>query len=148
MSGMIQKQQRRKILKVLGSGAVLSSLYGVSGCSGEKEPAAPAARAEPTPAPEVPAPTANEPAAAAGESSNPTSLEALSEDDPQAKALSYVDDASDINAERFPQFEAGQLCSNCALYLGEDGSMSGPCSIFPGKSVQASGWCSVYAPKA
>lgn len=55
----------------------------------------------------------------------------------QAKALQYVP-VSTVD---------GQLCSNCALYSGEDGAEMGGCPLFPGATVAADGWCSAYVPQ-
>ncbi len=148
MSIVEDKKLRRYILKVLGSSAVLAPFLSISACSGEKNPLPDAA--EPAPAPEPasipePPPTAAETPVEgiAAESAMPR----LSEDDPQAKALSYVEDATRVDSVTFSRYEAGQMCANCALFLGEEGNTVGPCSIFPGKLVNVAGWCSVYAPK-
>ena len=66
----------------------------------------------------------------------------------QAKALAYVDDASTVDAAKYPRYKDGQACVNCALYTGASDSEEGPCGVFPGKAVNANGWCNVYAPKA
>jgi hypothetical protein len=66
----------------------------------------------------------------------------ISENDPAAKAVKYVDDAS-----RAKGAKPGSTCANCGLYQGKDGAKSGPCQIFPGKSVTAAGWCSSWAPQ-
>ena len=66
----------------------------------------------------------------------------ISESDPVAKAVKYVDDAKNAKAAK-----PGNTCANCALYQGKDGAKSGPCQIFPGKSVTAAGWCSSWAPQ-
>ena len=71
----------------------------------------------------------------------------LAMDDPQAKALSYVEDATSIDSAKQPRYQAGQACSNCALFQDSNGAEWAGCSIFPGKLVAAAGWCSVYAPK-
>lgn len=42
---------------------------------------------------------------------------------------------------------ADNMCSNCALYQGEDDSASGGCPLFPGAAVASAGWCKAYAPK-
>jgi hypothetical protein len=61
----------------------------------------------------------------------------LAEDDPTAKALSYVHDANDAPAgKRKP----GTLCKNCNLIQGQEGEWR-PCSLFPGKAVNENGWC-------
>lgn len=134
---------RRRVLKLLGSGAVLLPLAGLSACSGEK-PAAPAAETPPAPEPE-PAAT-SEPQVAVAEPAGQGELPMLTEDDPQAIALSYVEDATAVDGANFPQYKPGQACANCALYQGGD-APTGACSIYPGKAVKATGWCSVYAPK-
>jgi hypothetical protein len=66
----------------------------------------------------------------------------ISENDPAAKAVKYVDDAKNAKAAK-----PGSTCASCALYQGKDGAKSGPCQIFPGKSVTAAGWCASWAPQ-
>ena len=71
-------------------------------------------------------------------------LPRISEDDPLAKAVSYVHDASAVDAEkRLPD----RFCSNCALFAGGADDEWAGCAIFPGKAVAGPGWCSVWAPK-
>ncbi len=72
----------------------------------------------------------------------------LSEDDPMAKNMKYVHDASAVDAAARPNPAAEQNCANCALIQGNDGDEWRPCQIFPGKLVNANGWCQVWAPKA
>lgn len=72
-------------------------------------------------------------------------LPLLSADDPTAKSLGYVADASTV---KNPAYKAGSNCGKCALYTGAAGSANGPCGIFPGKAVAAKGWCTAYAAKA
>jgi hypothetical protein len=64
-------------------------------------------------------------------------------DDPMAKALKYVSDASKA-AEAKP----GSTCANCKLYQGASGAAQGGCQLFPGKSVKATGWCISWTAKA
>ncbi len=64
-------------------------------------------------------------------------------DDPTAKALKYVEDASKASG-----MKPGSHCGNCALYQGAAGSAQGGCAIFPGKQVKAAGVCASWAPKA
>jgi hypothetical protein len=66
----------------------------------------------------------------------------IAEDDPAAKAVKYVADAS--KAKGAPP---GNTCGNCALYQGKYASKEGPCQIFPGKNVTAAGWCASWAPQ-
>ena len=74
-------------------------------------------------------------------------LPMLSESDPVATSLGYKADASKVDKAKFPQYAAGQTCSNCSLYQGAAGSSSGACPIYAGKAVAAKGWCASYAKK-
>jgi High potential iron-sulfur protein len=65
----------------------------------------------------------------------------VTEDDPTAKALKYVSDASKATGAK-----PGSHCGNCALYQGGAAAQGG-CLLFPGKSVKSAGWCSSWAPK-
>ncbi len=149
------REQRRRFLKLAGSSAAVLPLAGLAGCGGgddaspAPEPAASPAEA-PTPEPSASANPAPEPAAEppADAAASAGGLTPLSEDDPQAQALAYVNDASTVDASAYPQYQSGQICANCALFQGADGDAMGACSIFPGRLVNAQGWCSVYAPKA
>jgi len=67
----------------------------------------------------------------------------VSTDDPTAKALKYVSDAS-----KTPDAKAGSKCATCALYQGAADAPQGPCLLFPGKAVKATGWCSSWVKKA
>ena len=69
------------------------------------------------------------------------------ENDPVAMALGYVEDATKVDAKKYPQYKAGQICENCALYTGPAGKEDGPCTIFQNRLVTAKGWCATYAPK-
>lgn len=68
-----------------------------------------------------------------------TQLPLISEQDPAAKAVHYVADASRAKAAT-----SGADCSNCSLY-GAAGAGQGTCSLFPGKLVKAAGWCSSWS---
>lgn len=71
-------------------------------------------------------------------------LPPVTDADPTAKALGYVEDASKAtNAKHV----AGSNCSNCQFYTGGT-TGRGPCQLFPGKSVNAGGWCVSYSKKA
>ena len=124
----------------------------LAGCSGDKESAAakPMADAATTAKDTAKAMEAEAKSAAAEvKAAAPAAAEMprLAMDDPQAKALSYVEDASSIDSAKQPRYQAGQACANCALYQSKDGAEWAGCSIFPGKLVAAAGWCSVYAAK-
>jgi High potential iron-sulfur protein len=66
----------------------------------------------------------------------------LNPQDKDAKAVKYVEDASQAQGAL-----AGSTCANCAVYQGKSGAATGPCQIFPGKLVKAAGWCSSWAPQ-
>lgn len=69
----------------------------------------------------------------------------VAETDANAKALAYsADGATSKNAKH----QAGQNCSNCALFQGKAGDAAGGCPLFAGKQVSAKAWCSAYAKKA
>ena len=70
-------------------------------------------------------------------------LPLVTADDPTAKALKYVSDAS-----KAPDAKPGSKCATCQLYQGAAGSSEGGCLLFPGKAVKATGWCSSWTAKA
>ena len=65
-------------------------------------------------------------------------------DNPQAKALAYIEDAT---KSTHPNYKPGQNCINCQFIQGEDGAAWRPCQLFPGHDVAAEGWCSAWAKK-
>jgi hypothetical protein len=67
-------------------------------------------------------------------------LPILAETDPAAKAVQYVEDAS--NAK---DAQPGANCSNCSIYSGSNGAQQGSCTLFPGKLVKAAGWCNAWS---
>ena len=69
----------------------------------------------------------------------------VSESDPTAKALDYVEDAS---KSKNPKHKPGQICANCQFFGGNTASGYGPCQLFPGKAVNAKGWCVSHTVKA
>ena len=65
--------------------------------------------------------------------------------EPQAKALGYVVDASTVDAKANPNFKPGQHCANCLqVAKGKEGGAQVPCNIFGGRLVEANGWCKVW----
>jgi hypothetical protein len=65
--------------------------------------------------------------------------------EPQAKSLGYVEDASKVDAKANPNFKPGQLCSNCLQApTAKAGDALVACNIFAGRQVAAKGWCKVY----
>ena len=65
-------------------------------------------------------------------------------DNPQAKALAYVEKASE---SKHPSYLAGHNCANCNFIQGKDGEAWRPCQLFPGYHVANDGWCSAWAKK-
>jgi hypothetical protein len=72
----------------------------------------------------------------------------LTESDPTAKALGYVEDASKVDKTKFPTYKAGAHCATCNFFQGKPADAYGPCQIFPGKAVAGKGWCASHSPKA
>lgn len=66
----------------------------------------------------------------------------VSEDDPTAKAMSYVEDAT--KAQRA---SSNDFCHNCRYFKGDEKTEWAPCDLFPGKEVKAGGWCKVWTKK-
>ena len=65
--------------------------------------------------------------------------------EPQAKSLGYVEDATKVDAKANPNFKPGQHCANCLQApAGKEGMTEVPCNIFAGRPVAAKGWCKVY----
>jgi hypothetical protein len=151
---------RRAFLKLIGGGAVLIPLVGISGCA-KKEAAAPVV--EPAAAPVSEAPSAAAAPAPVAESAPPVSasttpttpaatpagdLPHLDENDPVAKALGYRQDSSKVDAGKYPKHAATQHCAVCVQFKGAASDAWGGCNIFAGKQVNANGWCSAFAAKA
>jgi hypothetical protein len=74
-------------------------------------------------------------------------LPKLAENDPTATALGYREDATKVDATKFPTHKAGQTCANCKFFQGTDKTATAGCQLFPGKSVASKGWCSAYNAK-
>lgn len=72
----------------------------------------------------------------------------LQENDPDAVALGYRADASQVDQEKFPRFTPNQHCSKCMWYQGDSASLHANCSLYPNKLVAAKGWCSGWAKKS
>ncbi|WP_458526703.1 high-potential iron-sulfur protein [Onishia taeanensis] len=62
-------------------------------------------------------------------------LPRLDPENPQAKALNYVVEASD--ASDHPAYADGEKCSNCMFYNADTQG----CQLFPQNSVEPAGWC-------
>ena len=75
-------------------------------------------------------------------------LPPLDPNDPTAKALGFMSDATKVDSKTHPTFKPGQKCATCAQYQGKAGDASAACTIFAGHSVPAGGWCQVWAQKS
>ena len=71
----------------------------------------------------------------------------LTEVDPTAAALGYKDDATRVDAVKYPTRKTGQVCANCQFFAGSVQTPWAACQLFPGKAVAAKGWCSGYNAK-
>jgi High potential iron-sulfur protein len=75
------------------------------------------------------------------------SLPQVSADDPQAKALGYLADATKVDAKVRTTYKTGQDCASCLQLQGKAGDAYRPCNLFPGKVVSAKGWCMAWVQK-
>jgi hypothetical protein len=64
----------------------------------------------------------------------------LSEQDPDAKKVQYVENASRVKEAQ----SSGQTCANCSVYTAQ-GDTQGTCGLFKGKLVKAAGWCNAWS---
>jgi len=80
----------------------------------------------------------------------------LPENDRQAMALGYKEDAALVDTDKYKVAD-GANCRNCQLYSGSDEDQWGPCAIFSYRIhpllnqnfvVNAKGWCRSWAMKA
>lgn len=76
--------------------------------------------------------------ARAAEAAQPTKVDVH---DPQAVALGYVENASQVDTKKYPQYAPGSNCDNCLQLQGKPGNNYRPCTLFAGKLVAVSGWC-------
>lgn len=65
--------------------------------------------------------------------------------DPAAVALGYVENATEVDAKKYPAYVQGSRCDNCLLLQGSSGAGYRPCSLFAGKVVSSAGWCSGWS---
>lgn len=163
---------RRRFITLVGGGALLTPLLGLTGCGGKDESNRPTMGAgsgdtntttantssnsassqsnstDSAAEQGSPANTDNKQQAGSQSSSAGGSMPKVSEDDPQAKNLAYVHNAEDVIASEQPRYQSGQHCGNCQLYQGSSGDEWGGCPLFSGKQVKKTGWCNAYAPAA
>lgn len=66
----------------------------------------------------------------------------VSEDDPTAKGLKYVTDATKSERKDMSAF-----CNNCRYFKGAADAAKAPCDLFGGRAVNGKGWCTAWAKK-
>ena len=74
-------------------------------------------------------------------------LKRLDVKDPTAVALGYVENASQVDLKKYPDYVQGSNCENCLQLQGSAGNNYRPCSLFPGKLVSVGGWCKGWTPE-
>jgi High potential iron-sulfur protein len=67
--------------------------------------------------------------------------------DPAAAALGYVENVTQVDAKKYPEFVPGSSCENCLQLQGTAGNNYRPCGLFPGKLVSVAGWCKSWTPE-
>jgi hypothetical protein len=77
----------------------------------------------------------------------PAAAAKVSEKDPTAVALAYVEDVKKVDAAKNPNYKPGQDCANCVQLVGKPGDAYRPCNVFGGKLVNEKGWCKVWTLK-
>ena len=87
-------------------------------------------------------------ALAAGAASAQDARARVDPKDPPAAPLGYTEDATQVDARRFPRRTTEQVCANCQVYSGRGKEPTGPCAVFAGRLVAAKGWCSAWVLKA
>ena len=74
------------------------------------------------------------------------SVERLSPDDPNAKAMGFTVDASKIDQSKFPAAN-GHTCSGCRAFV-DVGHGWGACRLYGGRLVPSGGLCAGFKAKA
>jgi hypothetical protein len=70
----------------------------------------------------------------------------VEETHPLAKAFGYKKDASTVDATKFPNYKAGNNCTNCLQYSKINEGW-GKCKIIAAGPVTAGGWCKNWVKK-
>jgi hypothetical protein len=83
-----------------------------------------------------------------GRTAHAAPLPPLDPNDPTAKALGFVPDASKVDTAANASYKPNQKCGSCAQYQGKAADAAAGCNIFAGKSVPAGGWCKVWVQKS
>jgi hypothetical protein len=77
-----------------------------------------------------------------------TAAAKLDKSDPQAVALGYVQDTTQVDAKKYPAHTTAQTCAGCLLFQGKPQDAAAPCTLFAGKQVAGAGWCSAWSKRA
>jgi hypothetical protein len=72
----------------------------------------------------------------------------VDENDAAAKAVGYRNDATKVDAAKYPTYAKGKVCGGCQLFQGKPGDAWGACPIVGMKLVNAKGWCTAWVKKA
>ena len=75
-------------------------------------------------------------------------LELVKDTDANAVALGYKTDGTKTDTKKYTKYAKEQICSNCALWVGDAKAPEGKCALFAGKAVANKAWCSAWAKKA
>lgn len=145
---MTTTPNRRRFIAIIPfAGAAL-----LTACSKEVD-TAPRSTVEPAPSPAPMPPAAVESRPAMPQTPEPApastaGMPMVDENEPQAKALGYVNVATRADTAKYKSYVAGSQCSNCALYTGKPGDAAGGCPLFAGQQVAAKAWCASWVKKA
>jgi len=83
-----------------------------------------------------------------GKNAAAADLPLIDANDPTAKALDFVTDATKLNASTEPAFKPGRHCGVCAQFRGNQADAVGVCNIFAGHVVPAGGWCMAWTQRS
>jgi hypothetical protein len=68
----------------------------------------------------------------------------VDEADEGAVALGYKHDTAHVDAKKYPQHRADQVCHNCQFWQGAATDAWAGCAMFGRKQISAKGWCMAY----
>ena len=63
----------------------------------------------------------------------------------QAVALGYRHDSATVDAKKYPQHAATQVCGGCSFWQGAASDPWAGCAMFGRKQVAHGGWCMAWA---
>jgi hypothetical protein len=72
----------------------------------------------------------------------------LTEQDADAIALGYLEDATRIDPAVQTALTPGSRCQVCYFFQGGVSSETAPCTVFAGFRVRSTGWCREFTPRA